>query len=198
MKRHLAYRMVAGAALVAAAVDQFEVSRSLAQAAGGGTNPSTIDAAHAASATAAENPGPSGNPLWTITLKQLEATRERPIFSPSRRPPPPPAIAAAYVPPPPPRAPQKSERPTISLVGTVASRNEEIGVFVEATTRNTVRLRVGDDHQGWVLRSVRAREATLEKNSEQAVLTLPQPGTEVTTVASATPLVDTPRRSPRR
>src|SRR5438045_3679915 len=31
----------------------------------------------------------SGNPLWTIPLASLTATRERPIFTPSRRPPPP-------------------------------------------------------------------------------------------------------------
>jgi hypothetical protein len=30
---------------------------------------------------------PSGNPLWAIPLKELSATRERPIFSPSRRAP---------------------------------------------------------------------------------------------------------------
>ena len=30
----------------------------------------------------------SANPLWAIPLTQLSATRERPIFSPSRRPPP--------------------------------------------------------------------------------------------------------------
>src|SRR5262249_52823969 len=36
---------------------------------------------------------PTGNPLWALPLKQLSMTRERPVFSPSRRPPPPPAPA---------------------------------------------------------------------------------------------------------
>src|SRR5436309_11189786 len=31
-----------------------------------------------------------GNPLWRISLQSLSATRERPIFLPSRRPPSPP------------------------------------------------------------------------------------------------------------
>src|SRR4051794_9583272 len=30
---------------------------------------------------------PSGNPLWAIPLKSLSFTRERPLFTPSRRPP---------------------------------------------------------------------------------------------------------------
>jgi hypothetical protein len=35
-----------------------------------------------------ERAPPSGNPLWAILLKDLSDTRERPIFTPSRRPPP--------------------------------------------------------------------------------------------------------------
>jgi general secretion pathway protein N len=36
----------------------------------------------------------NGNPLWGVTLHSLSATRERPIFAPSRRPPPAPLLAA--------------------------------------------------------------------------------------------------------
>src|SRR5215472_1432828 len=36
----------------------------------------------------------TANPLWAIPLATLTTTRDRPIFSPSRRPPPP-AVAAA-------------------------------------------------------------------------------------------------------
>src|SRR6202167_5277676 len=39
---------------------------------------------------------PSANPLWGVPLNQLSGTRDRPIFSPSRRPPP--AAAAAEAP----------------------------------------------------------------------------------------------------
>ena len=41
----------------------------------------------AASAVAGAPAPPMGNPLWGISLNALTATRERPIFSPSRRPP---------------------------------------------------------------------------------------------------------------
>ena len=40
-------------------------------------------------------PLPGGNPLWSIPLSALSATRERPIFSASRRPPQPAVVAPA-------------------------------------------------------------------------------------------------------
>ena len=45
----------------------------------------------------ASKPPPSGNPLWSVPLSVLTATRERPVFSASRRPMPP-AVAAAALP----------------------------------------------------------------------------------------------------
>src|SRR5262245_1587560 len=64
------------------------------------------------------------NPLWAVTLTSLSVTRERPIFSPSRRPPQPPAIAAPPPakppPPPPPAKAAEPERPSLTLVGTIA------------------------------------------------------------------------------
>jgi hypothetical protein len=119
----------------------------------------------------------TGNPLWATTLDQLAITRERPIFSPSRRPPP--VVAEpprAELPPSHPSAPPEPERPQLSLVGTVASAREGIGIFVEQTTKNVVRLRMGEAHQGWILRAVQGREATLERNNELAVLAVPPPG----------------------
>jgi hypothetical protein len=35
---------------------------------------------------------------------------------------------------------------------------------------------MGEAHQGWILRAVQGREATLEKNNELAVLAVPPPG----------------------
>ena len=122
------------------------------------------------------------NPLWAIPLKQLSNTRERPIFSPSRRPPasavvgPPPAAAPVRVPP----KPAGPQSPELSLVGTVIGEKESIAVFVEDTTKNPVRLRTGEAYKGWTLRSVQGREATLEKDRESVNLSLPQPGVEQT------------------
>lgn len=121
------------------------------------------------------------NPLWAIPLKQLSNTRERPIFSPSRRPLTsavvgPPAAAPVRVPP----KPAGPQSPELSLVGTVIGERESIAVFVEDTTKNPVRLRTGEAHKGWTLRSVQGREATLEKDRESVNLSLPQPGFEQT------------------
>ena len=122
----------------------------------------------------------SPNPLWEIPIRSLSNTRERPVFSPSRRPPPP---AVVVVPPPreapsPPKPP-RVERPELSLVGTIAGDEESFGIFIEESTRTALRLRLGEDYQGWTLRAVLGREVTLEHDQQTATLTLPQPGTFV-------------------
>ncbi|MBO0738038.1 MAG: general secretion pathway protein GspN [Alphaproteobacteria bacterium] len=118
----------------------------------------------------AESPARTGNPLWALPLKQLSVTRERPLFSPSRRPPPP--AAPTTITPVAVRQPIKApepERLTASLVGTIIGPDDQIGVFLDTGTQSIVRLRVGEDHRGWVLRLVKAREVTLVKNGEQAM-----------------------------
>jgi len=128
---------------------------------------------------AAEQPlEPTGNPLWGIPLSTLTATRERPLFTPSRRAPAPavagPVVAAPPAPPAP--APAEPERPQLVLVGAIASGSEGIAVFLDQATNNVIRLRTGQDHSGWVLRSVKGREATLQKDQQTTTLTLPVPG----------------------
>ncbi len=178
------------------------------------TGPSSDDAANSAptpvrtaapSADAAlERPAPGGNPLWALPLKQLSITRERPIFSPSRRPPPP--ATPTYVAPVAARTPQKPkepDRPSITLLGTILGSSESIGIFLNPATRDIVRLRLGEDHEGWALRSVKTREVTLVKDRERVVLELPPPGDQ----AAMTDLMPPPepprppvpaRRQPRR
>jgi hypothetical protein len=121
---------------------------------------------------------PSGNPLWAIPLKDLSDTRERPIFTPSRRPPPPPVVEKPYVPPPPPRVETKPppEPLMLSLLGTIAGDSSGVALFMEKSTQEVVRLRTGESHRGWVLRSVHGREAMLEKGDRKETVTLPSPG----------------------
>jgi general secretion pathway protein N len=119
---------------------------------------------------------PSGNPLWAIPLSMLSATRERPIFLSSRRPPTPiiasPRVAPTSAAPPPPAEPT---RPSLALVGAVVGESEAIAIFIDQTTKNVVRLKTGQDHAGWVLNSVKGREATLQKDQLTAVFALPAP-----------------------
>lgn len=118
----------------------------------------------------------SANPLWAIPLATLTTTRDRPIFSPSRRPPPPAVAPAPVAAAPPPRPkPVKVERPQLALVGTIAGPEQSFGIFVDQTTKAALRLKIGEEYQGWRLRDVAAREVTLVHDEETTVLSLPPP-----------------------
>jgi hypothetical protein len=132
---------------------------------------------------AAQPPAPparaqSANPLWAIPLAVLRNTRDRPVFSVSRRPPPA-AVAPVAVakPPAPPPQPLRIERPQLSLVGTIAGSDQSFGIFVDQTTKAVLRLKIGEAYQGWRLHAVQGREATLMRDQQTIMLSLPQPGT---------------------
>lgn len=117
-----------------------------------------------------------GNPLWDIPLDSLTATRERPLFLPSRRPPAKPAPVSAALPvapPPPPPAPP--ERFPLKLLGTIASGDNGIAICLNESNNDVLYVKMGESFSGWILRSVQARQATFEKASRQAVLTMPSP-----------------------
>ena len=143
--------------------------------------PGPVDVAPAAP-TRVDRSDPSGNPLWAIPLSALTATRERPLFLPSRRAPAP-AVAGAPVaaaPPPPSPAAAEPEQPPLTLVGAIASETEGFAVFLDQATNNVIRLKTGQDHSGWVLQSVKGREVTLQKDRRTTTLVLPQPGVSAT------------------
>jgi hypothetical protein len=125
-----------------------------------------------------ERAPPSGNPMWAISIKELSETRDRPIFTPSRRPPPPAVVERPYTPPPPPpRVEAPPPEPlALSLLGTIAGESDGVALFMEKGSQEVVRLRTGESHKGWVLRSVQGREAMLEKGDRKETITLPAPG----------------------
>ncbi|WP_453951724.1 hypothetical protein [Bradyrhizobium sp. USDA 377] len=128
-----------------------------------------------AAATAPADPQPTGNPLWGKPLNRLTATRERPLFAPTRRPP---AVALAPQPvaaPLPPPKPVEPEKPQLSLLGTVAGSREKMGLFLDSATKSVVRLKAGENHKGWVLRDVNPREVELARGLDTAVLSMPSP-----------------------
>jgi hypothetical protein len=118
---------------------------------------------------------PSGNPLWGIPLKQLSATRDRPIFSPSRRPPPAAIPVTAVATSLPVQAPKQPERPQLSLIGTIVSGDDGFAIFVDQTTKVPLRIKLGAVYQGWMLRQIEARSVTLQKGEEVVMLSFPDP-----------------------
>jgi hypothetical protein len=142
-------------------------------------------------ASASERPL-SANPLWAMPLKQFTITRERPLFLPSRRPPTPPpspvTVAKVVVP-----KPKEPEQPQLSLVGTIASDEDKFGIFVDQSSKAVLRLRVGEDFQGWKLRSVNGREVILERDQLTSALSLPEPGVGVPEPRDETKIVQKPR-----
>ena len=127
-------------------------------------------------------PALTGNPLWSVPLRSLGATRDKPIFSPSRRPPPPPVVnvqPVAVKPPPPPPS-TKPQRPNLSLVGTIIGDDQSIAVFVEQGSNNVIRLRTGEAHQDWTLRSVQGRAVILQNGAQQETFELPKIAPNVT------------------
>jgi general secretion pathway protein N len=118
---------------------------------------------------------PSANPLWAVPLSQFSVTRDRPIFSPSRRPPPAAIAAEPVLAKSPPRK-KEVEPPQLSLVGTIAGDDEGFGIFLDRSTKAALRLKLGENHQGWKLRAIRGGAVTMEKDEHEAVLALPQPG----------------------
>jgi hypothetical protein len=119
----------------------------------------------------AQLPPPGGNPLWGIPMSALSVTRERPIFSTTRRPPAPPApkpvVEAAEPPPAPP------ESPHLALLGTATGETENVAVVIDQTTKSLVRLRAGEAVSGWFLRSLDSRTMILEKEGRSVTLSLP-------------------------
>jgi hypothetical protein len=109
-----------------------------------------------------------GNPLWAVQVKDLAATRNRPLFSPTRRPSPP-IVTAAPAPLP---VQITAEKPPLVLIGTVVSDNEAIAVFRDQSTKRTVKLRTGLRLDGWALLTVNKKDVVLRKDNTTVSLAL--------------------------
>jgi hypothetical protein len=116
----------------------------------------------------------AGNPLWTVPLSALSATRDRPLFSASRRPP----IVAAPIAAPPPQkealAPPPPEQPLLTLVGTIVSRKASFAILQGSNTEAISRLRVGQENDGWRVQGIGLRSIVVEKGAQSIELNLPR------------------------
>jgi hypothetical protein len=152
--------------------------------------PNVVEPPATAQPPAATTEPAGGNPLWVVPVRQLSATRERPLFAPTRRPPPVPVAAQPTFQlvsaPPPPKA-VELETPQLSLVGTVAGEAGGMAVFLSQGDKTVLRLKTGEAHKGWFLREVRGRAVVLQKGYQTTVLTLPIPDMSKTDAPPTTP-----------
>ena len=112
-----------------------------------------------------------GNPLWTVPLEALSQTLTRPLFSPSRRPP---ASPVTVVPPVEVPSPSKEpDDPKLTLLGTIVGQSGNIAVVLDQASNSVVRLKTGQAHAGWTLRSVGQRVARFGKDHHGVTLALP-------------------------
>lgn len=117
------------------------------------------------------------NPLAAIHLEDLTETRDRPLFSPNRRPPPrtveaPPAPApvAAVVKPP------VNEPPPFDLVGVVIGADARLVLLASHRGGAVSRLRRGDQQDGWRVAEINIRSVVLERDGREELLALAGPG----------------------
>jgi hypothetical protein len=106
------------------------------------------------------------SPLAVHSLDRLSATRERPLFSPSRRAPAPPAPPPPRPPPPPP------EPPNVTLVGIVMDAEEARAIVQSGPTNEVRRVRVGDEIGGWKVAQIESRRLVLKLDSRLATFSM--------------------------
>ncbi len=108
------------------------------------------------------------SPLAAQPLDRLSATRERPLFSPTRRPPPPPPpVVVAPEPPPPPPPP-----PDVALFGIVMDGDEARAVVRAGPAAKIMQVRVGDDIGGWKVAQIEGRQLVLSLDDRIATFTM--------------------------
>jgi hypothetical protein len=107
------------------------------------------------------------NPVAALSLDQLSATRERPLFSPSRRAPNPPVV---FVPPPPLQPP--AAPPNLQLYGTIINADEALAIVFSSSTNRAARVRVGDEIGGWRVDKIEERKVVISLDERTAVFTM--------------------------
>lgn len=97
------------------------------------------------------------NPLAREPLAGYSATRERPLFAPSRRPPPPPVVARQEPEPPPP----PPEPPNVTLLGVVSDESGPRALVRPGPMDKVRGVRIGDEIGGWTIAAIEATRIVL-------------------------------------
>lgn len=122
-------------------------------------------------------PAPAARQFELPPLEDLEATRERPLFNPTRRPP---AVEVAPEAPPP---ITESVSLPFELTGIALGDDVRIAILHNKTTNEEVRLREGDKLDEWMLEAVADRFILLRGDGRRVRVWLfdnaKKPGVEV-------------------
>lgn len=108
------------------------------------------------------------NPLQSLSLDRLSATRERPLFAPTRRQPPPPSLVATREEPPAPPPPP----PSIELSGVIMDAVDARALIRSASTNQIMRVRVGDEIGGWKVVLIERRQLVLSLEGRTAIFAI--------------------------
>jgi hypothetical protein len=119
--------------------------------------------ATASAPTRAEDHRPSALP-W-LKLEDLSATRERPLFAPTRRrPPPAPPKAVTVV------AEHPPETPRMVLTGIIVKPSETIVVLRNVATSESISLRSGESVGAWRVEARNDHSVILTDGTQQFTL----------------------------
>src|SRR5260370_15835321 len=142
------------------------------------------------------------SPLAAQPLDRLSATRERPLFSPTRRPPPPPPLVAIAPEPPPPPPPP----PDVALFGIVMDGDEARAVVRAGPAAKIMNVRVGDDIGGWKVAQIEGRQLVLSLDDRIATFMMftgnsangaPRTGPEAPAATPQSPSQTQPQNQPQ-
>jgi hypothetical protein len=140
-----------------------------------------LNAAHASESAAPTSP--------KISLDELSASRDRPLFSPSRRPRQNNVEVAVAPPPPPPLSPQApTPAPNLTFFGTFESATE-IGAAVQVPPNDKpIIVRYGTYINGWRVVDIKRHQLVLGLEDRRAVFTLFNPPGASNSAAPDAPL----------
>jgi general secretion pathway protein N len=119
-------------------------------------------------------PAVFGNPIAQLPLDSLSDTRNRPLFSQSRRPPapaPPDRPAMARVEHAPPQQPTLSP-PGVALYGIVVGAQGARAFIATGAAERIIGVRPGDDVSGWMVSAITERRLVLSRADRSATFTL--------------------------
>jgi hypothetical protein len=107
------------------------------------------------------------NPVAARSLESLSATRERPLFSPTRRPPPPLVVVTRPTLPPVPVPP-----PSLVLLGIVTDDGGPRAMMRGGAAGKIVRAGLGEMIDGWKVVEIDARRLVLSHDDRSVTLAL--------------------------